>query len=68
MTLSELLTTLNQSGVHLSLAPNGKLMAVAKAGILTPEIKSALAEHRNAILATVTEPPVYKPDPGFPSS
>jgi hypothetical protein len=46
MTFPDLLTTLDTSGVHLTL----RLLVDAPVGVITHEIKAALIEHKSTIL------------------
>jgi hypothetical protein len=66
MTTSELLDLVDRLGVKLA-AAEGRLRADAPRGVLTEELRAALAENKPAILAILAGPPAA-PDPRAPAS
>jgi hypothetical protein len=66
MILPELLARIGRLGVKLSVMDDGKLEVDAPAGVLEPELRSALAVHKSAIVAALTKPAVAVPPPWPP--
>ena len=60
MTASELLATLTALGATVR-AVEDRLRIEAPSGALTPELRSALAEQKPALLALVRDPPRVRP-------